>query len=217
MVIGDALAVFLMAAAYDILLGEPPAKIHPVVWIGKLIALLRSRLPPTKLGGVVLALMVIAATVLAGHLLVRAAGFLPILPLLVSAFLLKSTFASALSASGIQRHRQDDRGGHGSGQVNASRPGGPGYGFALQGPGQLGCDRVAIRKLCGRHSLAHILLCSLRPPGPGAGGGSGLQGGKHHGLHGRLQDQRAQGDSDLPEPGPTTSSTSSPPASPYSS
>ncbi|MDD1733625.1 MAG: cobalamin biosynthesis protein [Methanothrix sp.] len=93
MAIGDALSVFLLAAAYDILLGEPPAKIHPVVWIGKLIALLRSRLPPTKLGGVVLALMVIAATVLAGHLLVSAAGFLPILPLLVSAFLLKSTFA----------------------------------------------------------------------------------------------------------------------------
>lgn len=93
MVIGDALAVFLLAAAYDILLGEMPTRIHPVVWIGKLIALLRSRLPPTKLGGVVLALMVIATTVLTGHLLVRAAGYLPILPLLVSAFLLKSTFA----------------------------------------------------------------------------------------------------------------------------
>ena len=144
MVIGDALAVFLLAAAYDILLGEMPAKIHPVVWIGKLIALLRSRLPPTRLGGVVLALMVIAATVLAGHLLVRAAGYLPILPLLVAAFLLKSTFAVRCLLQVSSDIGRMIRRGHGAGQVNASRPGGPGYGFALQGPGQLGGDRVAI-------------------------------------------------------------------------
>jgi adenosylcobinamide-phosphate synthase len=92
-VIGEALAVFLLAAAYDILLGEMPAKVHPVVWIGKLIAFLRARLPPTRAAGVALALIVIAATVLAGHLLTRAAGIVPLLPLLVSAFLLKSTFA----------------------------------------------------------------------------------------------------------------------------
>lgn len=93
MVIGDALAVFLLAAAYDILLGEMPARIHPVVWIGKLIAALRSHVPASKAGGIALALVVIATTVLAGHMLVRAAGYVPLLPLLVSAFLLKSTFA----------------------------------------------------------------------------------------------------------------------------
>ncbi|MCU0637868.1 MAG: cobalamin biosynthesis protein [Methanothrix sp.] len=89
----EALAVFLLAAAYDILLGEPPAKVHPVVWIGKLISFLRAKVPATKAGGIALALMVIAATLLAGHLLVLAAGVVPILPLLASAFLLKSTFA----------------------------------------------------------------------------------------------------------------------------
>ncbi len=89
----EALAIFLLAAAYDILLGEPPAKVHPVVWIGKTIAFLRAKVPATKAGGIALALMVIAATVLAGHLMVMAAGVVPILPLLVSAFLLKSTFA----------------------------------------------------------------------------------------------------------------------------
>ena len=93
MVTGDALAVFLLAAAYDIILGEMPARIHPVVWIGKLIAALRSRVPASKAGGIALALVVIASTVLAGHMLVRAAGYVPLLPLLVSAFLLKSTFA----------------------------------------------------------------------------------------------------------------------------
>ena len=90
MMIDEALAVFLLAAAYDILLGEMPARIHPVVWIGRLIAFLRVRVPASKIGGMALALVVIAVTVLSGHLLVRAAGFLPFLPLLVSAFLLLS-------------------------------------------------------------------------------------------------------------------------------
>ena len=91
--INEALAVFLLAAAYDILLGEMPARIHPVVWIGRLISFLRLRFPASKIGGMALALVVIAVTVLSGHLLVRAAGYLPLLPLLLSAFLLKSTFS----------------------------------------------------------------------------------------------------------------------------
>ncbi len=87
------LAVFLLAAAWDLLLGEMPARVHPVVWIGNLIAFLRDRLPRTRAGGILLAIIVISLTVLAGHLMVRAAGILPILPLLVAAFWLKSTFA----------------------------------------------------------------------------------------------------------------------------
>jgi adenosylcobinamide-phosphate synthase len=91
--IAESLAVFLLAAAYDILLGEPPAKVHPVVWIGKLIAFLRARGPPTRASGIALAIIVIAVTVLSGHLAVKAAGYVPLLPLLVSAYLFKSTFA----------------------------------------------------------------------------------------------------------------------------
>ena len=93
MMIDEALAVFLLAAAYDILLGEMPARIHPVVWIGRLISFLHLRFPASKIGGLALALVVISVTVLSGHLLVRAAGYLPLLPLLLSAFLLKSTFS----------------------------------------------------------------------------------------------------------------------------
>jgi len=91
--IAESLAVFLLAAAYDILMGEPPAKVHPVVWIGKFIAFLRARCPPSRAAGIALALVVIAVTVLCGHLAVQAAGFVPFLPLFVSAYLLKSTFA----------------------------------------------------------------------------------------------------------------------------
>jgi adenosylcobinamide-phosphate synthase len=87
------LDVFLLAVAYDILLGEPPARIHPVVWIGKLIAYLRARARPTRISGLALAIVVIVSTALAGHLLVLALGQFPFLPLLISAYLLKSTFA----------------------------------------------------------------------------------------------------------------------------
>jgi adenosylcobinamide-phosphate synthase len=91
--IEEALAVFLLAVACDILLGEPPVRIHPVVWIGRLISFLRARAGPSKLQGILLALIVVAVSVLSAHLLVRAAGFVPVLPLLVGAYLLKSTFA----------------------------------------------------------------------------------------------------------------------------
>ncbi len=87
------LDVFLLAVAYDLLLGEPPARIHPVVWIGKLIAFLRARARPTRISGLALAIVVIISTTLAGHLLVMASSPVPLLPLLISAYLLKSTFA----------------------------------------------------------------------------------------------------------------------------
>jgi len=87
------LDVFLLAVAYDLLLGEPPARIHPVVWIGKLIAYLRARARPTRFNGFALAIVVITSTTLTGHLLVKALGPVPLLPLLISAYLLKSTFS----------------------------------------------------------------------------------------------------------------------------
>ncbi len=91
--IEESMAVFLLAVAFDILIGEPPVRIHPVVWIGRLISFLRARAGPTKVQGMLLALTVITVSVLAAHLLVRAAGVLPVLPLLVGAYLFKSTFA----------------------------------------------------------------------------------------------------------------------------
>ena len=80
--IAESLAVFLLAVAYDILLGEMPARVHPVVWIGRFIAFLRARCPPSRAAGIALAIAVVAVTVLCGHLAVRAAGFVPFLPLL---------------------------------------------------------------------------------------------------------------------------------------
>lgn len=91
------LITFLLACALDIFAGEPPAAIHPVVWIGQLISFLRSHASPTRWSGLLVALLVIAITVGIGHLLVWAAGLIPIwgtaAAVVVSAYLLKSTFA----------------------------------------------------------------------------------------------------------------------------
>lgn len=92
--ISEALAILLLAFAWDILLGEPPVRVHPVVWIGRLIAALRARARPKRSDGILLAIIVIAVTVLAGHLLMLlASSFNSILSIIASAFLLKSTFA----------------------------------------------------------------------------------------------------------------------------
>lgn len=88
------LEIFALATAFDILVGEPPSSIHPVVWIGRLISLLRRQAPPTRAGGLAVALLVILCTVAAGHILVYAGGLItPALGVLLAAYLLKSTFA----------------------------------------------------------------------------------------------------------------------------
>jgi adenosylcobinamide-phosphate synthase len=93
----DVFLIFTLAVAFDLILGEPPSGVHPVVWIGRLISALRGRMRPSRAHGFILAIIVIAASVLAGHTLVWAAGRVPLLgpplSLLASAYLLKSTFA----------------------------------------------------------------------------------------------------------------------------
>lgn len=94
--IAFALAAFALAAAIDLVFGEPAAALHPVVWVGKLIARLE-RLAPARFRyayGFFLALVVIVATVVAGSgLSWLAYQASPVLGLLVTAFLVKSTFS----------------------------------------------------------------------------------------------------------------------------
>jgi adenosylcobinamide-phosphate synthase len=92
------LEVFVLAVAMDLVMGEPPSCIHPVVWIGRLIALLRRHMPASKLSGLLLAIIVIAITAGSGHVLVWAAcaapnSLAPLLTIFIAAYLLKSTFA----------------------------------------------------------------------------------------------------------------------------
>ncbi|MFC1925841.1 cobalamin biosynthesis protein [Chloroflexota bacterium] len=92
-------AALALALVLDVVLGEPPSVVHPVVYLGKLIGLLERRAPKSShiiqfsYGlGVALALTAAAAT--AGYLLVIVTReFNSILYIVVAGFLLKTCFA----------------------------------------------------------------------------------------------------------------------------
>lgn len=95
---GHLALVLLLAAAIDIVFGEPPAAVHPVVWIGKLINVLKNAAPQThrKAYGVVMALCCVFFAALLGYsvLYITALPGIPwVLALLIEAYFLKATFA----------------------------------------------------------------------------------------------------------------------------
>ncbi len=90
--------VLLLAAVYDLVAGEPPTPLHPVVWIGNFIAFLKKRAPAShrKAYGVFLGLSTIlfASSIAFIVLLVANLSFMPApAGLLIEAYFLKSTFA----------------------------------------------------------------------------------------------------------------------------
>jgi adenosylcobinamide-phosphate synthase len=92
------LAVLALAVVADALLGEPPARWHPVVAMGRLIALAERQAPaPAPLALAYGALLTFGGTIgcwLGTRLALRAVRrFAPRFALLASALLLKSTFA----------------------------------------------------------------------------------------------------------------------------
>jgi len=98
--------VLLLAVLFDILFGEPPAFIHPVVWMGKLINLFVTKAPQIqrKIYGLFMVIFCVGITVLlASSLELIGTG---ILGLVIMAYLLKSSFSIRMllvSAIGIQK------------------------------------------------------------------------------------------------------------------
>ena len=92
------LTVLALALAIDLVLGEPPAPLHPVVWIGRSIALLERVLPCSGarrqlIAGALLALLVPCAFAAASAYGLALLARWPLLQLTVAALLLKSAFA----------------------------------------------------------------------------------------------------------------------------
>lgn len=90
--------VLLLAIAWDLLLGEPPVLLHPVVWMGKAISLLERWAPAERAdalayGGAIALLVTVVfgggAFLLLGYL----RGASPPAYVLVGAYLLKSSFS----------------------------------------------------------------------------------------------------------------------------
>lgn len=90
------LEAFLLAIALDLVFGEPRPLFHPTVWIGTLIGFLDRHAPKSfkRIYGVLMALFCIGLAALAGYVIPYVLYQIsPILALLVTAYLLKSTFS----------------------------------------------------------------------------------------------------------------------------
>ncbi|VVB93791.1 Cobalamin biosynthesis protein CbiB [uncultured archaeon] len=104
------LQVLILAILFDIILGEPPAFIHPVVWMGKLINFFVNRTPVRhrKLYGLSMVVSCVGMAIIAGIAVASLDN--GIFSLIVSAFFLKSTFSIRMlvvSAFGIEKDLED--------------------------------------------------------------------------------------------------------------
>jgi len=94
-VFSPSLEVLLLAFAMDILFGEPPAAVHPVVWIGRSIKYLKD-LPVQNRSvlGILIVVVITGASLLAGILIMLGASLIhETAAMLVMAYFLKSTFS----------------------------------------------------------------------------------------------------------------------------
>ncbi len=91
----DILIIILIAVAIDILFGELPAKIHPVVLMGRLINIFRNWLSQynNKLSGIILTTSLLIIFILIFFLIIEVSIFNTVLYVAVSAILLSTTFA----------------------------------------------------------------------------------------------------------------------------
>ena len=94
----DLILILLLAVLIDLVFGEPPSAVHPVVWIGKLIEFLKSKAPKKhrRIYGIIMALTVIAfsVSIAAAVVLIANHEYMPYaIGILIQAFFLKATFA----------------------------------------------------------------------------------------------------------------------------
>lgn len=100
-------AVLALALAIDLVWGEPPPAWHPVVWIGRLISSLEERAPrdgavAQLASGVWLTGLTVAACWLAGMVVERALGRLPMwLRVLLAAWALKTLLSVRMLAGSV--------------------------------------------------------------------------------------------------------------------
>jgi adenosylcobinamide-phosphate synthase len=104
--------VLLLALLFDILFGEPPAFLHPVVWMGKLINSFVRSAPADhrRLYGLLMVIFCVLVAVLAGLAVISIGTGL--VGLVVAAYFLKSSFSIRMlltSALGIKKELEEGR------------------------------------------------------------------------------------------------------------
>lgn len=89
------LFIIIIALAIDILLGEFPSKIHPVVWIGKSIDFLKGYLIiyRSRISGIILTVVLIMIFTLATYVIIDLSVINYIIYIIISGIILTTTFA----------------------------------------------------------------------------------------------------------------------------
>ncbi len=84
------LEIFIIGVLIDIIVGEPPVYLHPVVWMGRMIEKLKDKLGKKKISGIILTSIIITAFIIPVLFL----DLLPwLLKILLSSFLFSITFS----------------------------------------------------------------------------------------------------------------------------
>ena len=107
------LIIILISIIIDLLIGELPSKIHPVVWMGKLIDILTRLLIGyrNKMTGIILTLIVVITFTLATYVLISISVNNNIIYIIISSIILTTMFAIKVlfnSASNIKRDLEKD-------------------------------------------------------------------------------------------------------------
>ncbi|OEC88736.1 MULTISPECIES: cobalamin biosynthesis protein [Methanobacterium] len=103
------LSIIIIAIIIDVIFGELPAKIHPVVWMGKVIDFFREYLINyrSKISGIILTFMAVMIFTLATYVLLRLSAFNYILYILVSSIILSTTFAIKVLLGSAENMKND--------------------------------------------------------------------------------------------------------------
>lgn len=103
------LEALFLAIILDLVLGEPPSKLHPVVWTGRIVDGLVAKAPKgnRKIYGLLIAIFCIGIAILGGFLIVFIGLNIPgLVGLVLIAFFLKASFSIRMlfsTARGIQK------------------------------------------------------------------------------------------------------------------
>lgn len=105
----DLLIIIIIAIIIDVILGEPPAKLHPVVWMGKLIDFFTNYLIGyrSKISGIILTIIIVTIFTLATYVLLHLLVFNYLVYILVSSVVLWVTFAIKALLSSAESMKND--------------------------------------------------------------------------------------------------------------
>ena len=105
----DLLIIIIIAIIIDVLFGELPAKVHPVVWMGKLIDTFKEYLINyrSKISGIILTFCTVTIFTLATYVLLYMSSFNYIVYVLLSSLILSTTFAIKVLLTSAENMKND--------------------------------------------------------------------------------------------------------------